>query len=95
MVTLEAEPNAGVNVLFVDDLSFGESYQFNEKSNNINILETFGYDYSLKNMQPILENADYVIANLETPITDKNHPPLSSQQKNICIGVIQPIHHKH
>ena len=54
-------------VLFVGDTYFGESYL--EKLDE-NVLETEGYGYSLMNFESILDDADYVVANLETPITD-------------------------
>jgi hypothetical protein len=55
-----------VSVLFVGDTYFGETYQ--EKL-EFNILEEGGYNYSLYNFISILEDADLVIANLETSVT--------------------------
>ncbi|PHS79321.1 MAG: hypothetical protein COB59_02210, partial [Rhodospirillaceae bacterium] len=69
---------AGVrlDILFAGDTSFGENYQAQyEKRGLKNILETKGYAYPLKNMNKVLGDADLVIANLETPLTDLKKSP--------------------
>jgi poly-gamma-glutamate capsule biosynthesis protein CapA/YwtB (metallophosphatase superfamily) len=55
-----------IQILFLGDLDFGESYQ--EKYSE-NILKSKGYLYSFEKMKILLERSDYIIANLETPIT--------------------------
>lgn len=36
-----------------------------------NVLKQYGYDYPYTSVKPYLQKADYTIANLETPITEK------------------------
>lgn len=55
-------------ILFVGDTSFGENYH--ENNDGISIIQQKGYDYFLKGLDPLLQQADLVIANLETPLTD-------------------------
>ncbi len=68
--------NKSFDILFVGDTSFGENYQFKIKRNGgINILEKNGYHYSLKNMRPLMMQSDFVVCNLETPITNIKESP--------------------
>jgi len=76
--------NKALEVIFVGDTSFGENYQSRLKSKGgINILEKYGYDYSLQKMRPFLFDTDLVIANLETPITDLDISPFSSSKSYV------------
>lgn len=63
--------NGLLSFLFVGDTSFGEKYQ-NEIENRggMNVSRTKGNQYSIKNFSQILGQADLVIANLETPLTN-------------------------
>ncbi len=69
-------------ILFIGDTSFGENYQvrFKQRAGK-NILEDRGYDYPLLNLKRILRQSDFVIANLEAPITDIIKSPLSDMAK--------------
>ncbi len=59
-----------LSILFVGDTSFGENYQERlEKKGEINILKEKGYDYSIKELDGILNSSNLAIANLETPLT--------------------------
>lgn len=57
-------------ILFLGDTSFGENYKGSPE-----ILEQKGYDYTLAKVSPLLKSSDFVIANLETPITDMEESP--------------------
>jgi len=70
------------HILFAGDTSFGENYQEqNEDKGKPNILKEEGYDYSLQGLKPILLESDFVIINLETPITDITNSPLENTTK--------------
>lgn len=74
-------PDGQLSFVFVGDTSFGENYQEEiERHGGENILKTKGYEYSLKNFAPFLRQADLVIANLETPITDLPSSPLAGKK---------------
>lgn len=63
-------------LLFVGDTSFGENYQQKISiKDGGSILEKFGYEYPLKQVKPIMLRADFVVANLETPITNIDRSP--------------------
>jgi hypothetical protein len=56
-------------LLFLGDLYFGEYYQDGLASNNkINYLKSIGYQYSFQNIKTQMEEADYLIANLEATL---------------------------
>ncbi len=61
---------ADFKILFVGDTSFGESYDGTPQ-----LLKRRGYDYPLEKLAPVLQDSDYVLANLETPITDIAETP--------------------
>jgi hypothetical protein len=67
-------------ILFLGDASFGENYQ--EKLST-NILEKNGYEYSLENFEKKLTTADLVIANLETPLTNKRESELTKEKSYV------------
>ncbi len=54
-----------LKILFLGDTSFGESYGSTPK-----LLKKRGYDYPLLKVAPMLKSSDFVIANLETAVTD-------------------------
>lgn len=63
-------------VLFVGDTAFGENYQEEyARAGYENILETKGYDHCMQAVAPMLASADFVVANLETPITNLRESP--------------------
>ena len=69
-------------ILFVGDTSFGENYQVKYLKEGVkNILEEMGYDYPFQNLKHILLQSDFVIANLETPITDMLKSPIPVKTK--------------
>lgn len=69
------------NLLFVGDTYFADH---NLKSINADIkqnnLEEFAYEYSLKNMKPLMMSADFVVSNLESPIVNSTD---NSQNQNL------------
>ncbi len=71
------QAGAAADVLFLGDTSFGENYQERlARRGGENILKTEGYDYVIGAFAEMLNNAGFVIANLETPITDLPVSPL-------------------
>jgi hypothetical protein len=68
-------------ILFIGDTSFGENYQLaNREHGQPNILEEKGYDYPLARLKPLLMQADLVIANLETPVTNLPTSPVTGKK---------------
>ncbi len=61
------------SLLLVGDTAFGESYQGSRAQV---LLDKYGYDRPLAGLGPLLSSADYVIANLETPLSEPNWSPL-------------------
>jgi len=74
--------NNAIDVLFVGDTSFGENYH------GRNFFENRQYDFFLEKLAPVLKQADSVIANLETPITNLLISPLDGKKKYIHWGDI-------
>lgn len=67
-----------IDLLFLGDTSFGENYQDRlAQKGKENVLKTRGYDYSIEAFAEIMGNTSFVIANLETPITDLPESPFS------------------
>ena len=63
-------------LLFLGDTSFGENYQEKlKKQGKENILEKKGYQYPLEKMKQVMTSSDFVVSNLETPITDLRESP--------------------
>lgn len=59
-----------IEILFGGDTAFAKSYHDQYKRDGQpHILEEKGYEYTIKNLIPIMKRADHVILNLETPIT--------------------------
>jgi hypothetical protein len=82
----EARP---ARILFLGDTAFGENYQIELKAmGGRNVLEDYGYDYSLANFRDTLLAADLVVANLETPITDIPRSPFAGKKRFIHWGDI-------
>ena len=77
-------PDGQLRLILGGDTSFGENYQqYIEKHGGENILKTKGYLYSLKNFTSFLDQADLVIANLETPLTDLTSSKLKCKKQYI------------
>ena len=66
-------------ILFVGDTSFAESYG----KAQVRLLAEKGYDYPLAKMKPLLERADLVICNLETPMTDIERSPYDGMKSYV------------
>lgn len=66
---------ADYKILFVGDTSFGESYAGTPR-----LLKRRGYDYPLEKLVPMLADSDFVLANLETPITDIPESPFKDNK---------------
>lgn len=74
-------PVPEVSWLFVGDTSFGENYQdVLAARGEENVLEVHGYDYLIEPFADILRDASFVVANLETPITDLRISPLRGRK---------------
>jgi len=72
--------NSSRKILFLGDTSFGENYQESyEKKGYGNILKDKGYNYPLQNFRPLLIQSDLVIANMETPLCDRDVTPLTGK----------------
>jgi len=65
------------NVLFLGDISFGENYMTLEGVNTLK--GDRRYILPLKNFRRILNNAELVIGNLETPVTKNFSDPVSGK----------------
>ncbi len=76
--------NEKFEFIFAGDTSFGENYQERIKqTGRESILDRFGYEYGLKKLKSIMTNADFVVMNLETPITDYTQSPFEGQKDYI------------
>ncbi len=95
--TLSAElPPAGavvekpdrVSILFAGDTHFGESY-FTDPVRPSPVAE-HGYDYPLEGIAPLARTADFVVLNLETPLTNERNSPLRSVKRWVHWGDPEP-----
>ncbi len=66
-------------ILFGGDTAFAESYGKQQMS----LLEKKGYEFSIARLKPMLTNSDFVICNLETPITDLKESPYINKKRFI------------
>jgi len=55
----------GYKLLLAGDIHFGENY-----SQGRRVAREHGYDHSFQNLRSLIDRADYVIANMESPATD-------------------------
>jgi Bacterial capsule synthesis protein PGA_cap len=77
----------GLDIIFLGDTSFGENYQAAmERRTGRSILKERGYDACLAPFRSLLQKADLVVANLETPLTDLDRSPLEGRKKFIHWG---------
>jgi len=85
--TAQADP---IEVLLLGDTSFGENYHDRLASEGREpVLRTRGYGYMIANFAPILAEADFAIANLETPITDRFPSPFAGEKTYIHYADIE------
>jgi hypothetical protein len=71
-------------VVIGGDTYFGEVYQEKRaKLAELNYLEAFGYDYSGKNLAPLLQRADFTIVNLECALTGQASSKLEGRKDYI------------
>ena len=85
---------SALEVVFVGDTAFGENYQEQyEHDGETNILKQRGYDAPLAKVRDSLLEADLVIANLETPLTDLKCSPLSGKKAWIHWGDVNRTPH--
>lgn len=69
-------------ILFVGDTAFGENYQDRLGENGKeNVLRVRGYDHMIGAFGEMFAAASYVVANLETPVTDLPTSPLEGKKK--------------
>ncbi|MFN8438477.1 MAG: CapA family protein [Cytophagales bacterium] len=69
-------------ILFVGDISFGESYQKKlEKKGAENILKSKGYSYSFEKLNELTNSSEIILGNLETPLSTCPKSPLSGKGK--------------
>ncbi len=71
------------SLVLVGDTGHGENYQeYRSQQGQSDVLTERGYDAPLAELKPLLDGADYVIANLETPVVTPEaatHPPYPSK----------------
>jgi len=68
-------------VLFVGDTGFGENYQDQYAARGSkHLLNDKGYDYPLAKVRGALIDADLVVANLETPVTNVKESPFAEEK---------------
>jgi hypothetical protein len=72
------------SVLFVGDVHFGESYF--PLYGPIDFLAQHGYAYPWQQLRPLLDAADLVVANLETPLTGLRASPLEGRKDYLHWG---------
>lgn len=58
-----------LQVLFLGDTYFGESYRANS---GYNVIDKYGYDYFFQNVKNLLYESDFSIANLETTLYESD-----------------------
>ncbi|NDL60250.1 CapA family protein [Phytoactinopolyspora mesophila] len=70
-----------LDVVIAGDTAFGENYQEKRAAQGqSNILTSHGYDHGFTLVDPLLREADLVIANLETPLTSRRSSPFEGQR---------------
>ncbi|MCA8881314.1 MAG: CapA family protein [Rhodobacteraceae bacterium] len=69
-----------LDLLFLGDIDFGETYQaVRADKGEENVLTSRGYDDALANLRGLVSVADFAIANLETPVTGLAMPENSAE----------------
>jgi len=81
------ESEAILRLLFLGDLDFGESYiRTSRRGRNNNVLRDKGYDYCLEKLKPLLIRSHFIVANLETTLSDLTDSPLAGKKSYIHRG---------
>ena len=75
-----------VRIVFLGDTSFGENYM----RASSNILKEKGHEFPLQSYKAFLQSADFVIANLETPITDRKESPYQGEKEYVHFDRSEP-----
>lgn len=76
-----AQSDSSINIIFLGDFNFGESYQQDSVYNRgVNIIDAYGYDYMFDNISELLKISNLTIANLETPLLPARISPIYSQK---------------
>ncbi len=69
-----------ISILFLGDTSHGDNYQESyARKGQGNILIEKGYEYTLAKLSPLLKASDYVVVNVETPLTNLKTSPNSEK----------------
>lgn len=77
-----ADVPGSFDILFLGDTSFGENYSDRLASQGREpVLRTRGYDHMIEQFAGILAGADFTIANLETPVTDRFPSPFAGKKR--------------
>ncbi|MBN1607610.1 MAG: CapA family protein [Polyangiaceae bacterium] len=82
--SLTLERPRQVSVLFAGDTHFGESY-FTDPARPAAVVDR-GYDVPLQRVRSLCESADFVVVNLETPLTHEKDSPLRSVKRWVHWG---------
>lgn len=70
-----------IRILFLGDTSFGENYHDRLASQGREpVLRTRGYDHMIELFGGLLADADFTVANLETPVTDRFPSPFAGEK---------------
>jgi len=84
-------PENETHVLFVGDTYFGEVYQqARVRHGQENVLQTRGYADGLVNFVDLLQTTDLVVANLETPVTNRKRSPLTGRKNYLHRAIPKP-----
>lgn len=82
-----ADDDRTLRILIAGDTSFGERYHDSLASRGYEpVLRTRGQDYMIGEFSGILRSADYIVANLETAITDRFPSPYAGERKYLHYG---------
>jgi hypothetical protein len=73
-----------LQILFTGDTAFGGNYQKRiERKGGVNVLKEKGYDFGFSNLQPLIDDSQFVLANLETTLTTARSSPLKGLRRFI------------
>jgi D-alanine-D-alanine ligase-like ATP-grasp enzyme len=74
--------NCEYNVLFTGDVAFGESYAKNRRSARLRtLLAEEGHMGSLRDVRKLMDKADFIIGNLEVPLSARSADYLADKKK--------------
>ncbi|HEX8580077.1 MAG TPA: CapA family protein [Allosphingosinicella sp.] len=69
----DAKRPPGYRLLLAGDVHHGDNY----RSSGAPLVAEKGYDFSFEQLRPLIGRADFAMANLETPATDRTVSPIS------------------